>query len=258
MTIRSFFEPEITSGELFEVWKPLDDWIQALDSLDLGFGMLREWATDSQGDSRRERQIDALHVVGTILPLPGPPFLWRGPSMRRKAIFYFEGGKKPRADLIIGNYLAEAYTQVRQGIERRLTQARVEEVVTRCRKDSWAVLSSDEPKALSTKEISYILWRIHFENLSEPALLEMDKSARVFIDNNTVPFPWWNLGKPEWKILFWAAYRGIVHDVEWAVRNDDHVADLLRASPTRHCCILPSTSIHRKGRGLIAYPMPLP
>jgi len=258
MSIRTFFEPELASDKLREVWKPLDDWIEALETLDLGFATLRDWVSDYAGEYRREREIDAFHVVGTVLPLPEGRFSWRAPSLRRKSFYYYEGGRKPRPDLLVGNYLAAAYAQVRQNIARKLTQPRMAEVLKRCHQDSWGAITDHSGRELNAREIAYILWRMKFENLSEPALIEMgEEQKEVFIGDEVIPFPWWSLGQPAWKILFWATYRGLVYDVERAIRNKGYVADLLRASPTRHCCILPSTSIRGKGRGVVAYPMPV-
>lgn len=200
--------------------------------------------------------MEALHIVGAILPLPGGNFSWSEPRLRRKSFFCYEGGRSPRPGLVSGNYLAEAFLLVRECIERRLSLSRIDEVLKICRDDSWRAVTNNAG-ALSAPEVAYILWRIKFENLSEPALLGMGNARQsVFIDDDIVPFPWGNLRQSAWKILFWAAYRGLIHDVEDAVHRGANVADLHRDSPTRQCCFLPSTDMRGKGRGVVVYPQP--
>lgn len=258
VSIRTFFEPTVASEKLQVIWQPLDDWINEIDKLNLGFAALRDWVTDYAGEYRSEREVDAIHVVATVLPLPGGNFSWNAPSLRRKSIFYHEGGgHRVQAGHFDGNYIEEAYVEVRRVISKKLSEGRVIDILERCRKDSWAAVANNSEAVFNTRELAYILWRMKFENLSEPALVGMAPNrSGVFIENDTLPFPYWNLGKPAWKLLFWATYRGYVYDVERTHKNNGFLGDLLRGEPTRHCCILPSTDIRGRGRGIIAYPMP--
>lgn len=256
-TIQRFFHPEMATDKLREVWQPLDEWIERLEALELGFATLRDWVIANLGEHRQEREVEALHMVGTILPLPGGDFSWVEPRLRRKSFFCYEGGRSPRPGLISGNYLAEAYVQVREGIAKKLTLSRISEVLRICHAESWRAVTNNGTGALSAQEVAYILWRVKFENLSEPALIGMDDTRHaVFIDDDIVPFSWVNLRQSPWKILFWAAYRGLIYDVEDVVRRGGNVADLHRVSPTRQCCFLPSTNMRGQGRGVVVYPQP--
>lgn len=256
-TIQCFFHPEVAADKFREIWQPLDKWIERLEALELGFATLRDWVIANLGEHRLEREVEALHMVGTVLPLPGGNFSWLEPRLRRKSFFCYEGGRSPRSGMISENYLAEAYVKVRAGIAKKLSLPRVVEILKTCRVDSWRAVTNNGSEALSAKEVAYILWRIKFENLSEPALVGMDDARQaVFISDDIVPFSWRNLGQSAWKILFWAAYRGMIYDVEEAIRKGANVADLHRDSPTRQCCFLPSTNMRGKGRGVVVYPQP--
>jgi hypothetical protein len=258
ISIRTFFEPTVTSEQLIDIWRPLDDWIRAVDELDLGFAALRDWVVAYSGAYRSEREVDAVHVIATVLPLPSGRFSWKEPFLRRKSIYYHEGGWKLRAGYFEGNYIASAYADVRHGITKRISPARVTEILGRCRKESWEAVTDNSETALSPRNLAYILWRMKFENLSEPALVGAhEHKAGVFVGDDAFPFLYWNLGKPAWKLLFWAAYQGYVYDIERSIQNDGHFGDLLRGEPMRHCCFLPSTDLRGRGRGIIAYPMPL-
>jgi len=257
VTIQRFFQPEVANDKLREVWQPLDEWIARLGALELAFATLREWVIANLGEHRLEREVEALHMIGAVLPLPGGDFSWVEPRLRRKSFFCYEGGRVPRPGLITGNYLAEAYLQVKKGIAKRLSLSRVSEIHGICHRNSWYALTNNSSEALSPPEIAYVLWRIKFENLSDPALIGMDDTRQaVFIDDDIVPFAWANLRQSAWKILFWAAYRGLIYDIEDALRRGANVADLHRDTPTRQCCFLPSTNLRGKGRGVVLYPQP--
>lgn len=165
--IRRFFHPEVARERLREAWQPLDQWIGRLKALELSFATLRDWASTNLGEHHQEREIEALHIVGTILPLPGGHFSWSEPRLPRKSFFCYTGGRSPRPGVVSGNYLAQAYVGVRDSIEKKLSLSRIDEVKKTCRSNSWWAVTNNTG-ALSVPEVAYILWRIKFENLSEP------------------------------------------------------------------------------------------
>lgn len=251
ISIRRFFEPEIDSARLQEIWRPLDEWIATLDCLSLDFASLRGWIVAYAGENQAERQIDALHVVGSVLPLPKGRFVWRQPSTRRRAFYFSEGGgRQLRGGRFSKNHIDEAYLEIRQYVEDRLPKGCLVDLKARCRQESWGVAQSLK----SVPKLAYILWRVKLEHLTEPALLAMpDAGGGVFMDGETYPLPFWSLTKPGWKILFLAMYRSYSRDVMWAMENDVPCADVLRYSPLHQCCILPSTDMNGRGRGAISY-----
>jgi hypothetical protein len=183
--IRSFFEP---MDGLQEIWRPLDEWIDGLNGLRLAFPVLRDWITDSSGEYRAEREVDALHVVGAIRPLPKGQFVWRAPTLQRKCFLFYQGGIQPQSQRFDNNYLEDAYLQVKNQIARKLTAERVIRIAEQCKREGFRALTGESLSPLPATEIGYVIWRMKFEDLAEPAQIEMADRLRagVFISNRLI------------------------------------------------------------------------
>jgi hypothetical protein len=253
ISIHAFFNPGMTNEQLEAVWEPLDHWIESIRKADLNYSSLREWIFEFAGEFRSEREVDALHVLGAIVPLPKGNFVWRPPSLPKKCMFVAEGNTLPRRHYLNGSYVVESYKDAKSSIERRLIAERLETVLKICRDLGWSGL---RPSILVPSEIAYVLWRYQFENLSEPSLIGYEgRGESVFLRNN-IPHTLGNLKPAGWRILFWAAYRGMIFDVERVLESDGNVTRLVRDNPFPQCCILASTSLRSDGRGVIVFPIP--
>ncbi|HVI41057.1 MAG TPA: hypothetical protein VM577_10375 [Anaerovoracaceae bacterium] len=254
ISIRGLFEPEVTSAQLKKIWSPLDEWLEKLGNLNLGFATLREWVVDGESLDQGVRKIDAIHVLATILPLPQEKYSWNEPTIKRKAFFFSEGTRCLRKGRFEDNYVEEAYQEIRKYLERKFTNGRITILLNKCKQNSWGVFKKDENN-FGPVELAYVLWRMRLEHLTEPALTAMPGNCGIYMDDTSFPLPFWLLNKSAWKILFLGMYRSYMYDVALFIKQGNECADVLRFSPLRNCCILPSTDMHQRGRGMIAYPI---
>jgi len=255
VSIQTYFNPGLETDRLREIWQPIDQWLSAFREVDLNFASLREWVIEYAGEYRAEREVDAVYVLNAIRPLPAGPFVWQTPSLPRKCLYFAEGGALPKRPRATEGYVAAAYSEAKKGIERRLTPDRLAILLQQCRELGWSCVKPDT--GMSAAELAYVLWRVQFESLSTPELMgRTGEREDVFIGQDLIPFALGNLKPAGWKIFFWAAYRGLVFDVERAILKGDYVADLARGGALRQFCVLSSTSLRATGRGVIAYPVP--
>jgi hypothetical protein len=251
VSLKRFFKPRISSEKLKSVWQPLDDWIQAVSVLKLDMVSLRNWIIDHTGIKAPKRRIDAMHILGALVPLPRGRFVWRNPGIRRKAIYFAESAHFPRKASFSGNYIHEAYFETRSYLERRLTDERVTRIIEICRRDGWMALKALE----GPEEIAYAMWRTRLENLSDPSLLFVHNAVGVYLSVDTVPLPYWSFDTGGWRVLFLAMYRSYLYEIGHALKSGANPTDVYRYAAMSQCCIFQSTDMHARGRGVVIYTM---
>lgn len=255
VSIHKFFHPGAEMGDLYSIWQPLDEWVKKLNKLNLDLSALRNWIVDHGGTYSRERQVDALHIIAAELPLPQGGFVWKAPCIKRKAFYFTEEKALYSGGYFQENYIEEAYSRARTIIERSLSGPRIEKLLSRCKDMSWGVVDALVSES-AIDELTYVLWRVKLEYVSEPALIASEQPrGRVFMDDAQFPLPFWLLDQKAWKSLFIAMYRGYRHDLRLAIEQGGSCADIVRFSPLGQCCILRSTDMYQRGRGLVAYPV---
>lgn len=251
VTISSLFKK---ADSRHTCWMPMEAWIDSLRRLKLGFVFLRDWIAADCGMMVGHRQIDAMHIVGLLSPLP-QEYSWI-PAICRYGAFRFVGENRILKNMFFkSGTVADTYEKTRQAIERRLLTHSTGQIVQRCKRYGWQIMVRPKNDGLSFAECAYVLWRCLFENVAAPeVLMERKRDSGVHVPGAAFPCDWRSINDRQWKILMRATFASLWIELNLQQKHNHAVVNASRYSPLRHCCIIPDLGSLTESRGIFVYP----
>ncbi len=167
-----------------------------------------------------------------------------------------DSGAALRDHVVDATDCVTAYAKTRSVVERLYLSRSPNTIVCSLKQEDRRITSPEALAALSTEELAYVVWRMHFEQKSCPALLTIQPHVRsILISAGVVPGDWWAISKRLWTLAFRASYASLLIDVSFCLSNGMAVSEIFRMPVSRNYFVLPRSATRDGAGGLLVYPM---